>query len=319
MLAKRKMPLIGLERRVKARKEDKWVHEPDMSDVDSEDDHDAVSEEDAHGGNSQENDDDDHNSSQGSVSENGSEEEADAAPKVDISSISFGALARAQATLKKQKASKDKEVEETPRDEYVKRYPTKKDTPKVKRSSKHAPQEQSSKRPVSRKREIIPEDGKRAPARDPRFDPLIGARSDDSKMAKNYAFLDEYRDSELAELKLQAKKAKDPSTKEELKRQILSMESKKKARVKKVNEEKLLREHRQKEKEMVAQGKTPFYLKKSEQKKQLLVNQYSSMSKGAIDRAIERKRKKVAGKEKKEMGFLETRVTNRNDRPRKFY
>lgn len=35
------------------------------------------------------------------------------------------------------------------------------------------------------------------------------------------------------------------------------------------------------------------------------------MSKGQVDRAIERKRKKVAGKEKKELGGLQ-RVSNRH-------
>jgi ribosomal RNA-processing protein 36 len=100
---------------------------------------------------------------------------------------------------------------------------------------------------------------------------------------------------------------KDEHAKEKLKRQLMSMESKKKARARKDDEEQLLAEHRRKEKDMVAQGKTPFYLKRSEQKKQLLVNRYEGMSKGQIDRAIERKRKKVSGKEKKELGGLSRR------------
>lgn len=109
----------------------------------------------------------------------------------------------------------------------------------------------------------------------------------------------------MAELRTQIKKTKDPYTKEELKRQLLSMESKKKATKRKEEAEALIEEHRKKEKELIAQGKTPYYLKKSEQKKQLLTNRFTSMSKGQVDRAIERKRKKVAGKEKKEMDFLQ--------------
>lgn len=173
-----------------------------------------------------------------------------------------------------------------------------------KRSSKHAPQEMTSKKPVSRRREILTDP--RRKARDPRFEALTG-RLDEAKVAKNYAFLEEYRESEMADLRAQIKKTKDMTAKEDLKRQLLSMESKKKARQKKEDEAKLLQEHRKKEKELVAQGKQPFYLRKSEQKKQLLMNRYADMSKGQVDKAIERKRKKVASKEKKELISLERR------------
>ena len=153
----------------------------------------------------------------------------------------------------------------------------------------------------------------RAPARDPRFDSAInsgGSKFDEAKARKAYAFLEEYRDKELADLRAQAKKTKDPDQKERLKRQIMSMESRKKARKQKDQEDRLLEDHRKQEKEMVAQGKQPFYLKKSDQKKQLLTNRFEGMSKGQVDRAIERKRKKVAGKEKKELDTLQ-RVTDR--------
>ena len=130
------------------------------------------------------------------------------------------------------------------------------------------------------------------------------------KARKAYAFLDEYRDSEIVALKQQIKKAKDAGVREDLKRQLMSMESKRKARLRKDEGEKLLADHRRSEKEAVAQGKKPFYLKKSEQKKQLLLNRYQGMSKGQVDKAIERKRKKVAGKEKKELDTLQ-RVTSR--------
>jgi len=45
----------------------------------------------------------------------------------------------------------------------------------------------------------------------------------------------------------------------------------------------------------------------AEQKKQLLTKRFEGMSKGQVDRAIERKRKKVAGQEKKELDFLQRR------------
>ncbi|OAQ96173.1 hypothetical protein LLEC1_02807 [Akanthomyces lecanii] len=167
--------------------------------------------------------------------------------------------------------------------------------------AEHAPQEQTSKKPVSRRREILQDP--RRKARDPRFDPLMGA-VDEDKTRRAYAFLDEYRDSEMADLRVQIKKSKNPAEKDALKRQLLSMESKKKAKEKRDEAESLLKEHRSKEKGLVAQGKQPFYLKKRDQKTQLLTNRFADMSKGQVDRAIERKRKKVAGRERKELDSL---------------
>lgn len=257
------------------------------------------------------------------------EDDDDAPSKPDLSAISFGALARAQASLppserqlKKQRRSGTGAKEDGADSDSDGRPQNPRDAKRgakpvvAKRSSKHAPQEQSSKRPVSRRREILPEEKKRAPARDPRFDPLStgGSRHpDDTKTQRAYAFLDEYRDKEMAEMRAEAKKTKDPARREELKRRIMSMESRRRAQRQKDEERRLLAEHRQREKELVAQGKKPFYLKRSEQKKQLLTNKFDKMSKGQVDKAIERKRKKVAGKEKKELGSMQ-RVTDRHGR-----
>lgn len=174
------------------------------------------------------------------------------------------------------------------------------------RSSKHAPQEVSSKRPVSRKREIIPV--KKIQYRDPRFDPAVtGAsvktKADEDHVRRAYAFLDEYREDELRKLKGAIKKAKTPAEKEQLQRAYMSMESRKKARDRKDKERAVVEEHRRREKELVKEGikSRPFYLKKAEQKKQLLTEQFSALSEKQREKAIEKKRKKIAGKEKKAM------------------
>ncbi|PTB35448.1 rRNA biogenesis protein rrp36 [Trichoderma asperellum] len=302
MSSKRKSTSLGLERRVRARREEEWEPELSASDEDSGEE---VSEE---GGDNSDKDGDSDEQDSGSEPEEPEEEES----KVDFSSISFGALSRAAASLpsKKKKNKGDAEPDDAPSNIKTKeplRREQKKPSSRVeaaKRSSKHAPQEMSSKKPVSRRREILTDP--RRKARDPRFEALTG-RLDEAKVAKNYAFLEEYRESEMADLRAQIKKTKDVTAKEDLKRQLLSMESKKKARQKKEDEAKLLQEHRKKEKELVAQGKQPFYLRKSEQKKQLLMNRYADMNKSQVDKAIERKRKKVASKEKKELISLERR------------
>ncbi|KAL2212023.1 DUF947-domain-containing protein [Sarocladium strictum] len=313
MPPKRKLPALGLERRVKARKEEDW--DPDMDQSEDGSDSDQVSEEGVGRGDPEDDNetgpDDENDSDDGSDS--GPEAGASSRPKVDLSSISFGALAKAQESLpqgsrkRKSKIAEADEKETTSRKEtYASRTATtKKPSKPPGRTSKNAPQEQSSKHPVSRRREILT-DPRRA-ARDPRFDTL-GSSNDkieELKAEKAYSFLDDYRESEMAELRKRIKKTTDEAQKAVLKRELHSMESRKKTKDRKAEAERVIQEHRKQEKELVAQGKTPFYLKKSEQKKRALTDRFKGMSKGQVDRAIERKRKKTAGREKKELGSME--------------
>jgi ribosomal RNA-processing protein 36 len=311
MPIKRKLPSLGLERRVKARKEEDW--EPGMDDSEESADSDQVSEEGFGNGSEDEDEDsasdDDDDSDEGSDS--GPEEGTSSRPKVDLSSISFGALAKAQESLpqaSRKRKSKTSDSTEAPsrKDTLSSRSaPTKQTIKPPARTSKNAPQEQTSKRPVSRRREILP-DPRRA-YRDPRFDTLGASSSkiDELKAQKAYSFLDQYRESEMADLRKRIKKTTDEAQKAVLKRELHSMESRKKTQERKAETERVLKEHREQEKDKVAQGKTPFYLKKSEQKKMALTDRFKGMSKGQVDRAIERKRKKVAGREKKELGSME--------------
>ncbi|KAM3516083.1 hypothetical protein MY11210_000365 [Beauveria gryllotalpidicola] len=308
MPPKRKAQSLGLDRRVRARRDENWQLDPESDSQQSDND---VSEEDVR---EQESEDEKTSDAEGD-GDSESESDDEAPPQVDISSVSFGALARAQASMpatsrraKKSRKDADSDPAEPTqptkptslREQAEARRSAHKDKPPS-RTSKHAPQEQSSKKPVSRRREILADP--RRKARDPRFDPLMGS-VDEDKTRRAYAFLDEYREREMGDLRAAIKKCKVPADKEAMKRQLLSMESKKKAQRKRDEAEGLLREHREKEKTLVAQGKQPFYLKRSEQKKQLLTNRFADMSKGQVDRAIERKRKKVAGKERKELDSL---------------
>ncbi len=77
------------------------------------------------------------------------------------------------------------------------------------------------------------------------------------------------------------------------------MESRKKAQDRRDRERAVIEEHRKKEKELVAQGKTPFYLKRSEQKKRVLADQFQGMKKKDGIGPLRGGVKKVAGKEKK--------------------
>ncbi|KAF4585492.1 pre-rRNA processing protein [Ophiocordyceps camponoti-floridani] len=266
---KRKLPPLDPDRRVRARKEEEREPEPESAFESS--------------------------SSDDAPDQDDSESDIEPSPAAALSSVSFGALARAQASLPPAKQDAKLPLAETTPSASITSKKTQ--NPKQKRSSKHAPTEQTSKRPVPRYREIIA-DPRRKP-RDPRFDPLV-SHGNEAKAKKAYAFLDEYRESEMAELRTRIKNAKG-STADDLKRQLKSLESKRLARRAKEEEEELLREHRKQEKELVAQGKKPFYLKRSERKKTLLTKRYEVMTERQVDKAIEKRRKKIAGKEKKEL------------------
>ena len=236
-------------------------------------------------------------------SDEGSEEES--------TSIAFGALVKAQAISpdkRKRHETIDKEspnlgtassnATESVNYEALERRAGKKDDRDFARTSKHAPTELSSKKAVSRKRSVIPV--RKIDHRDPRFEPLSGV-VDEQKLKKNYSFLDTYRDSEMAELKVAIRKTHDIETKEKLKRALLSMESRKKAQQIKDHQQAVLSKHRREEKEKIQNGKKPFYLKKADQKKLALVQRFEGMKSRQIEKVIERRRRKVTAKERKAM------------------
>ncbi|KAI0119454.1 DUF947-domain-containing protein [Daldinia grandis] len=296
---KRKAPLASLQRRVRARRDEPEEIPSDQSQGEE------SSEDEGSERKSDEEEDDDES---GSSSEEDEDEAED--PSTAASQISFGALAKAQASLPgirrgKGRKGQDEEEEEDSDDNNGKRHKDSRSESKAKpsmphRTNKHAPTEQTSKRQVTRRREVIATH--KPTARDPRFSAAVQGRPvDEERLHRAYGFLDEYRDSEIAQLRAAARKTKDAAAKEELKRALASMEGKKKAQQAREAERKLLEEHRRREKELVKQGKNPFYLKRSEQKKQLLVDRFAGLKGKQVDRVIERRRKKLASKEKKDM------------------
>lgn len=151
-------------------------------------------------------------------------------------------------------------------------------------------------------------------ARDPRFDPL-GGPVDEDRARQAYAFLDEYRETEMAQLREALQQEKGAAKRggrgseaaarkaEELKRALASMQDRRRTQKRRDEEKALVAGHRRREKALVREGKkaAPFYLKRSEQKKQLLVDRFAGMKKGQVDHTIERRRKKMASKERREM------------------
>ncbi|KAK9367637.1 hypothetical protein V1509DRAFT_625797 [Lipomyces kononenkoae] len=169
-----------------------------------------------------------------------------------------------------------------------------------KRVSKHAPQEVSAKKPVSRYREVI--EVPKIVRRDPRFESLSG-KFDESQFRKNYAFLDSYMESELHDTAEKIKKTKDINEVQKLQREYQSLDSKLKVSKRKDFERNILKEHEKNERELVKQGKKPFYLKKADKRKLILTKKFSEMKGSEVDRAIKRRRKKNISKERKQLPF----------------
>lgn len=174
------------------------------------------------------------------------------------------------------------------------------------RGSKHAPAELSSKKVVSRKRQVI--NVPKLQARDPRFSTLTG-KLDTNRVEQNYSFLNDYRASEITDLKQEIRTTKDASAKEELKRNLRSMEDREKAR-KRVEEEKaILRDHKNAEIDKIKHGKKPFFLKKGEIKKQALVRRFESMGEKKAEKVMEKRRKKKASRERLAMPSSRRKVS----------
>lgn len=234
------------------------------------------------------------------------------APQNNNTTVSFGALMKAQAAIGKQNRSdvvdgcadghgffgNNQLPRDSISDEALERRAGKKDTRDFLRTSKHAPAELSSKKAVSRRREVVP--SQKLNHRDPRFEPSCGA-VDETRTKKVYSFLDTYRDSEMLELKSAIRKSRDNESKESLKRALLSMESRKKAQKTKQQQQEVLRKHRKEEKAKIERGKRPFYLKKADQKRMTLVERFEGMNGKQVDKLIEKKRKKKTAKERKGM------------------
>ncbi|OGM50286.1 rRNA biogenesis protein rrp36 [Aspergillus bombycis] len=244
--------------------------------------------------------------------------------QASLSSISFGALAKAQASLgpkAKRHAKIAKPTEASPpttsplddirarireaREQKRQESGKSKDSAKPARTSKHAPMVQSSKRAVSRKRTVV-EPPSVPKSRDPRFDPTVlsqGGRHDAETARKAYSFLDDYRSSELKELRARFAKTKHAEEKEALKREIRSTSDRLRAIENRRREEEVIAEHKKREKQLIREGKksNPYFLKKSDLKKQVMLKKYENMNSKERTKALERRRKKIASKERKEM------------------
>ncbi|KAF9651889.1 DUF947-domain-containing protein, partial [Thelephora ganbajun] len=260
---------------------------------------------------------------------------------IGLASLPLGALRRAQRALamaQVQDSPNDSEEEEEsepesePEDVSAKGKERKPDAHKpewsnkprtdiAKRTNKNAPVEVTSKKPITRRRQIV--DVPKVVLRDPRFLPFIG-KLQPQLYRQSYGFLADMHRTELSTLKESLKRAKKMlaysprDQREEREREVGKLEQAVKRTESNVNrdkreriEEDALRKVKQEEKEKRKTGKGAWHMKDSERRKVLVKARYDALAaeggKRAVRKAIEKKQKKIGQKEKKNRPFEESK------------
>ncbi|KAI8598040.1 hypothetical protein EDD21DRAFT_309948, partial [Dissophora ornata] len=159
------------------------------------------------------------------------------------------------------------------------------------------PMEIGSKKPVGRYRQVV--EVAATKRRDPRFDGLSG-KLDTDLFEKSYSFIKDYQADEMKKLKEMMKKERDSDMKEKLQTELSRMVDRQATEAAQKRKQEIKREHKRKERDLVAKGKNPFFLKKSDQKKLALIDKFQSLKDNpkALARAMEKRRKRNSAKEK---------------------
>ncbi|KAI8866055.1 DUF947-domain-containing protein [Ramicandelaber brevisporus] len=186
----------------------------------------------------------------------------------------------------------------------------------LRRRNSRAPSVMSSKKPVSRYRHVVNAPPPSSKLRDPRFDTLSG-RFNEDMFGKSYSFVNDLQTSEIASLKKRLSKTKNQSEREKISKLVTSMESKRAAKERDEKLQSKIREHRKGEMERVKQGKKPYFLKNSDVKKLELIDKFEKLQKKSsntnksadqiLEKALEKKRKHNATKDRKGLPFKKRR------------
>jgi len=140
---------------------------------------------------------------------------------------------------------------------------------------KGAPVEMGSKKPVSRFRVVVPMTKKKGC--DPRFEALSGQFNQDM-FDKAYAFVGEKRETEIKELKGHMKKTKNKEKRTVIEDELKELQRVQQQELASSTNRSKLQERRRDERKAVAQGKKPFFLKKSDERVVALARRYEELS-----------------------------------------
>lgn len=186
---------------------------------------------------------------------------------------------------------------------------SKKDGDKKKKKNKHAPTEQSAKKPVSKVREIpgLHTSKNQNPKlyQDIRFDKSTGGPIDSSIIRRRYGFLDRYRQREIEEMEsvLQDRKLISklpPEEIESIEKNLQSTKSRLQTMKNRDLEHNIIKDY---EESLNKENKNKFHLKRSEKRKLVQKWKFEHMKSKQREKVMERKRKKRLGKEFKQFEF----------------
>ncbi|GAA99311.1 uncharacterized protein L969DRAFT_16615 [Mixia osmundae IAM 14324] len=181
------------------------------------------------------------------------------------------------------------------------------------RNNKHAPMEMTSKRAVTRAREVV--EVPRLVRRDPRFDSLSGALDEDL-YSRSYSFISEQQKAELAQLKTTVYKArKVPNFPvdelEELERALKKMESLVDRAARDERERTAVKKWREQETGKQNSGKAAWHLKQADRRQLIEREKLSELAKDKRKQRkyTERKTLKESQKAKKRLPPLRSART----------
>ncbi|OCF35205.1 rRNA biogenesis protein RRP36 [Kwoniella heveanensis BCC8398] len=186
------------------------------------------------------------------------------------------------------------------------------------RGNKHAPQAMSTKRQVSRHRQVV--DLHKPDRRDPRFSSVSAGTLDAHLHSQSYSFLPSILKEELSSLKQAlsaaqkaertcpwAEKPARTAERERIELQLGKVRTKLVRSERETAERDVLAKAKKEEREKRASGKGAWYMKKGEKRDLLLKARFQALEKtggkNAVKKAMEKKRRKVAVKEKKSRPF----------------
>lgn len=180
---------------------------------------------------------------------------------------------------------------------------------KLKKKNKHAPTEQTAKKPVSKVRDIpglnIPKNQNPYLYQDIRFDKATGGPIDSTVIRRRYGFLDEYRQKEIEEMQSMLKDRKLVSKLpqeevESIEKNLQSTNSRLQTMKNRDLENEIVKDY---ENKLNKGNNSKFHLKRSERRKLVQTWKFEHMKSKQREKVMERKRKKRLGKEFKQFEF----------------
>ncbi|XP_069744102.1 ribosomal RNA processing protein 36 homolog [Narcine bancroftii] len=167
------------------------------------------------------------------------------------------------------------------------------------RPRKGRPQEMSSKKPVPFLRNTATV--KKRVVRDPRFDDLSGDYNPEI-FEKSYSFLTDIRSHEKTKVKQLLGTVSRPDRKQELEYVLQRMTEQDKARESKRQERERLKRFKQEQRQRVAEGSRPYFLKRSKLRELALADKFQALRRSSkVDVFLGKKRKRNAMKDRRKL------------------